>query len=104
MAKKPKFDKDAAFKDFIKNQDLIMGMSENVITSMLATQQELSYGIVREYNNGTTLWFEPITDELDGFVLRKSDGTIQTIFSKDRDAYIIDKNDPNIIDIYEQKK
>lgn len=36
----------------------------------------LTYGIVREFSNCTVLWYEPITDEIDGFVLRASDGSI----------------------------
>lgn len=36
-----------------------------------------NYGIVKEYEN-CTLWFEPITDELNGFVLRtKTDAIIE---------------------------
>jgi len=69
------------------------------------SEHELTYGIIREYDNGTTLWFEPITDTLDGFVLRKSDQTIQTVFSEDREAYIADTADPNIVRIFgEQTK
>lgn len=76
---------DKDYKDFIKNK-------------------ELSYGIVKKYDNGTTLWFEPVTDELDGFVLRKSGSLVESVFSKVRETYIMDKNDPNILAIYEQKK
>jgi hypothetical protein len=48
------------------------------------TPQRLEYGAVQEYGNGTTLWFEPITDTLDGFVLRRSDnGSILAVFSQD---------------------
>ncbi len=32
----------------------------------------IEYGIMKEYDN-FTLWFEPITDILDGFVLRKTE-------------------------------
>ena len=37
------------------------------------SKNELTYGIIREYANGTTPWFESITDTLDGVILRKSD-------------------------------
>lgn len=47
-------------------------------------EQELAYGIVKEYKNGTVLWFEPITDILDGFVLRDSKGEILSVFSEDQ--------------------
>jgi hypothetical protein len=76
---------DKDYKDFIKNK-------------------ELSYGIVKKYENGTTLWFEPVTDELDGFILRKSGSLVESVLSKVRETYIMDKNDPNILAIYEQRK
>ena len=37
---------------------------------------KLDYGVVREFKDGTTLWYEPITDEINGFVLRDRDGYI----------------------------
>lgn len=68
-------------------------------------EDKLTYGIIQKYGDGTTLWFEPITDTLDGFVLRKSDQTIQTVFSENRQAYVADIADPNIIRIFgEQTK
>lgn len=30
----------------------------------------LQYGIIRKIGNDMMLWYEPITDEIDGFVLR----------------------------------
>lgn len=33
-------------------------------------KNELEYGIVKEFKNKSTLWYEPITDETNGFVLR----------------------------------
>ena len=45
---------------------------------------ELRYGIIKEYDN-YDLWYEPITDEIDGFVLRDKDGCIIYIFSKNND-------------------
>lgn len=47
--------------------------------------KELDYGVVVEFENGTELWFEPFTDEMDGFVLRKGDkdGTAVAFFSED---------------------
>jgi hypothetical protein len=73
---------------------------EDVTKPIISGKQELSYGIVKKYDNGTTLWFEPITDETDGFVLRKSGSTIQSVFSEKRDTYIMDRNDPNVIAVY----
>lgn len=45
--------------------------------------KKLTYGIIQEFEDGTTLWFEPITDERDGFALRQSDGSIQSVYSDD---------------------
>lgn len=39
------------------------------------------YGIVKEYGD-CDLWFEPITDELDGFVLRSLDQSIKAVYTK----------------------
>ena len=104
MSDKPKFDVNEEFKNLIENGNSAKEASEKAFLTILDKPEELAYGIVREYSNGTTLWFEPITDELDGFVLRKSGGSIQTVFSEDRDVYIADMNDPNIVAVYEQKK
>lgn len=30
----------------------------------------LEYGVIKEFENGVALWYEPVTDEIDGFVLR----------------------------------
>ena len=103
MADKHKFDVNEEFNNLIKKNDSAKEASEKAFTAIL-DKPELVYGIVREYSNGTTLWFEPITDELDGVVLRKSGGSIQSVFSEDRDVYIADMNDPNIIAVYEQKR
>ena len=37
---------------------------------------KLKYGIIKEFEDGIILWFEPITDTIDGFVLRKPDQSI----------------------------
>lgn len=37
---------------------------------------KLDYGIIKEFKDDTTLWYEPITDEINGFVLRDRDGYI----------------------------
>lgn len=66
-------------------------------------QPELAYGIIREFQDGTTLWYEPITDEIDGFVLRGNKGLIQTVFSEKREAYIMDSQDENILDVYPKR-
>ena len=36
----------------------------------------LTYGCVAEFLNGTSLWFEPVTDEIDGMVLKDDDANI----------------------------
>lgn len=41
----------------------------------------LTYGLVKEFNNCTQLWYEPITDEIDGFVLRDTRGSIIQIWA-----------------------
>lgn len=41
---------------------------------------QLEYGIIREFENGTTLWYEPITDDFDGFVLRGFNGEVIKIW------------------------
>lgn len=66
-------------------------------------QSELAYGIVRKFEDGTTLWYEPITDEIDGFVLRGSKDRIQTVYSEKREAYIMDSQDKNIISVYPKR-
>lgn len=44
----------------------------------------LQYGIVKEFEDGTILWFEPVTDEKDGFVLRKgSNDDILAVYTRD---------------------
>jgi hypothetical protein len=35
--------------------------------------ENLEYGLIKEYKD-SDLWFEPITDEIDGFVIRSKDG------------------------------
>ena len=62
--------------------------------------QELSHGLIKKYDNGTTLWFGAITDETDGFILRKSNTPIFSVFSEKRATYMMDMDDPNIIAIY----
>lgn len=34
----------------------------------------LNYGLVMRFRDGTDLYYEPLTDEIDGFVLRANDG------------------------------
>lgn len=36
----------------------------------------LTYGCVAEFLNDTSLWFEPITDKIDGLVLRDGNDSI----------------------------
>jgi len=66
-------------------------------------QSGLAYGIIREFEDGTTLWYEPITDEIDGFVLRGNEGYVQTVYSEKREAYIMDYKDENIIDVFPKR-
>ena len=66
-------------------------------------QSGLAYGIIRKFENGTTLWYEPITDEIDGFVLRENKGCVQTVYSEKREAYIMDCKDENIIDVFPKR-
>jgi hypothetical protein len=40
----------------------------------------LTYGCIAEFLNDTSLWFEPITDEMDGIVLRDEDAGIVQIW------------------------
>lgn len=42
---------------------------------------ELKYGTVKEFENDTTLWYEPVTDAIDGFVLRGHDGNIIKVWT-----------------------
>lgn len=43
--------------------------------------EQLEYGIIKDFGNGITLWYEPITDVIDGFVLREKDGSIIKVWS-----------------------
>jgi hypothetical protein len=45
--------------------------------------KKLEYGIVKEFDN-YDLWFEPITDKIDGLVIRNKEGCILDVFIKDR--------------------
>lgn len=61
---------------------------------------KLEYGIVKEFKDGTTLWYEPVTDTLDAFVLRDSNEGIINIGKDNNIGQLIELN--NIID--EQRK
>lgn len=41
----------------------------------------LTYGMIKELDFGITLWYEPITDVIDGFVLREWDGSIIRLYT-----------------------
>jgi hypothetical protein len=41
----------------------------------------IEYGLIKEYDD-FDIWYEPITDEIDGFVIRSKDGYILKVFSK----------------------
>lgn len=42
------------------------------ISTHRKNNKQYEYECVTEFENGSTLWLEPITDELDGFVIRDS--------------------------------
>lgn len=98
-----------AFTDFendfngMNTEFLTVITGKKVAETTTPEKQELSYGIIKKYENGTALWFEPVTDEKDGFVLRKSGSKIQSAFSEKRDTYIMDRNDPGVIAVYAQR-
>lgn len=50
------------------------------LSDLLCETDSLTYGIIKEFKNGTSLWYEPITDNLDGFVLRATDDDIIEIW------------------------
>ena len=67
-------EKQQALKSFIKH-------------CRKSSNKQLTYGVIKEFKNGTTLWYEPITDELDGFALRGADDQIiQTWVSASSDS------------------
>lgn len=43
----------------------------------------MEYGIIAKLENGHDLWFEPVHDELDAFVIRDEDGYMVKIFIED---------------------
>lgn len=46
-------------------------------------KNEFEYGVINEFNN-TELWYEPITDEINGFVLKlKNNGNILAIYMEE---------------------
>lgn len=54
--------------------DRVESLESNMMTNAI------SYGVVKSYTDWD-LWFEPITDTVDGFVMRnKKDGSIIGIF------------------------
>ena len=64
-------------------------MSKKKITPLdtkedVPVMSSLDYGIIYKFNNGYSLWYEPITDILDGFVIRDSKDNIYTVFSEDK--------------------
>ena len=61
----------------------------------------LSYGCVQRYHDGTSLWYEPISDTADGFVLRNGQ-RFGSQYSEAREQYILDQDDPSVIAVYEK--
>ena len=47
-----------------------------MVNDMNEMDYGLTYGCVAEFLNDTSLWFEPITDEIDGLVLRDGNDSI----------------------------
>ena len=66
-------------------------------------ETSLAYGCVRQYQDGTSLWYEPISDTEDGFVLRKGQ-LVNSRYSEVRGAYILDQDDPSVIAVYEKRE
>ena len=60
------FEDNWVFKDIKTGLEQAIAFEKNGFT----------YGVIREFENGNVLWYEPITDEIDGFVLRDNDGSI----------------------------
>lgn len=63
----------------------------------------LAYGCVQKYQDGTSLWYEPISDTGNGFVLRKGQ-FINSRYSEARGAYVLDQDDPSVIAVYEKRE
>ena len=55
--------------------DRVNRLENNMITD------SISYGIVKSYTDWD-LWFEAITDTVDGFVMRNHDGSIISVFQE----------------------
>jgi len=56
----------------------------------------MEYGIVKELDDGNTIWFEPITDEIDGFVVRDSNSGIVSVYQNidNKDIKIVYEGEP----------
>lgn len=65
--------------------------------------KQLSYGCLLKFENGTSLWYEAVSDMEDGFVLRRG-CEVRSQYSQKRQAYILDPDDPGVIDIYERRR
>lgn len=63
----------------------------------------LAYGCVREYRDGTSLWYEPVSDTADGFVLRRG-RPVECRYSEARGLFILDPDDPDVIAVFERKE
>lgn len=44
-------------------------------------KKKLEHGIVKEFKDGTTLWYQPIDGGEDGFVLRDCDRNIMNVWN-----------------------
>ena len=45
---------------------------------------QLKYDVIKEFEDGTALWYEPITDEVDGFVLRGPNDEVIKVWTENR--------------------
>jgi hypothetical protein len=62
-------------------------------------KDEFEYGIIAEFQN-TILWYEPITDEVNGFVLRqKEDSGILAIYREENtESWMKHENPDDVIE------
>lgn len=61
-----------------QNINELIDRVEKLENSMIS--EDIDYGVIKSYKN-FNLWFEPITDTVNGFVMRKKgDGSIIGIF------------------------
>lgn len=76
--------------DFYGKVKAVMGLDEieggywiinEIPTSNSLNEIDLNYGVIAKFDN-SELWYEPITDELNGFVLYNKDGLPVSMYTK----------------------